>query len=592
MLSIRGDHHARAAAASNRKRPSSMVTKVLILLTLSASALLAGWLFFFSSSLPPSASTVTPPAPHPRAIVSLPRPPAAPGDPPPAAAATPPEAELVPAEAGPQTSIHGRVTDTAGNPLSNTEVHAFGEGGYEAEARTDEAGEYALEWLAPNALYALRVSTSGYWPAKRLQVAVGLSAVDFMLEAAPLIAGKVLDRRTRQPVQQARISMGSDQGKGVAMEVLSNDTGEFEFEAPAVSYIQPDGAFLIEADGYLDQRQLLSDYFQRAEQEHRALYLDPMPQIVGFVRDAAGAAVANAQIYLPPGPSETNPGTFQNELVLAKTDQHGSYRISHLPSWPRSLYAHKEPQFAAAGSTLMPMNLSTEVQCDFMLQRGAQLDLTVITRGFTFDAPMVSLDYALKEPPVDSLDGVRASERGYWVFNERRGLYFYRGRPGMAKRVYNIFRSDPGIGSDPKAPQYQFAADGLPPGNADLCLKWPQGPHTSNRTVYQRLTMEEDKKTSLHLEMTSVAIKGHVISHWNGHASGSISAEYTDGSGLQQSVHAFINLDGSYQFETLPGVPLELKARIMSPGEFNASAVSHVVAPMTGALNHDIQLDQ
>jgi RNA polymerase sigma factor (sigma-70 family) len=125
-------------------------------------------------------------------------------------------------------TVEGKVTDSGGNPLGNSEVVAFLERGGEegnplgysefyrrmsllwavgpASARTGPDGRFRLECLAPGA-YTVAARCEGYEAAKSSPVHPGDPSIDLVLTRYSAVRGTVVASDTKEPIQMFTVEV-------------------------------------------------------------------------------------------------------------------------------------------------------------------------------------------------------------------------------------------------------------------------------------------------------------------------------------------------------------------------------------------------
>nr|WP_309506046.1 MFS transporter [Streptomyces sp. LP11] len=129
-----------------------------------------------------------------------------------------------PADAAPAPGISGRVTDSAGHPVTQATLTLVDRDGRQcALARSAGDGTYTLT-PPPSPSYTLVVSAPGHHPrAVRLTGDPGPPATDVTLAGVGGVRGTVRQERTGLPVHEARVTLLNPQGKVVAAALTVAD---------------------------------------------------------------------------------------------------------------------------------------------------------------------------------------------------------------------------------------------------------------------------------------------------------------------------------------------------------------------------------
>lgn len=131
--------------------------------------------------------------------------------------------------------ISGQVLDAVnGEPVVGAMVVARAEGGASAQARTNARGRYLIEDLRPGEYRVRAAGARGYEPAefpRPVPVREGqvTEDIDFRLERVQnpnpgAISGRVVDRRTGEPIRGARVMAHGRHGRRVTR---TNENGQY-----------------------------------------------------------------------------------------------------------------------------------------------------------------------------------------------------------------------------------------------------------------------------------------------------------------------------------------------------------------------------
>ncbi len=131
-------------------------------------------------------------------------------------------------------AVSGRVTDMAGNPIAGAKLLA-GEDYFARDwTQTDEAGHFEFQHLRPlNRSFLLTVQAPGFAPQrKELPSEKGLAPVEFILEPAKLLIGRVVDA-AGEPVEGAYVVSEEWNGyRTVKWQANTDAKGMFVWDYP------------------------------------------------------------------------------------------------------------------------------------------------------------------------------------------------------------------------------------------------------------------------------------------------------------------------------------------------------------------------
>ena len=142
-------------------------------------------------------------------------------------------------------AFEGIVLDAHGQPIEGARVRLDGSfpGGYSVGSKCDETGHY-LVGGAPGGTYNVEALARGYVTVKKSSIEVRnndvTAGVDFMLERAPSIAGRVIDEEGN-PLEEARL-WGWPKGSGQGAGTRSKADGSF------VIFLPQDEPYRLEAE--------------------------------------------------------------------------------------------------------------------------------------------------------------------------------------------------------------------------------------------------------------------------------------------------------------------------------------------------------
>ena len=270
-------------------------------------------------------------------------------------------------------TVTGSVTDGAGNPIAGADLLA-GEDYFARDwAKTDAAGRFEFRNLSPiNQSFLLTVQAPGFAPQRReLPSEKGLAPVDFVLEPARLLIGRVVDAAGK-PVEGASLITEDWNGhRTVKWQGKTDEKGMFVWDYPPADAIQ----IRISKSGY---REFLRDVV--ADDRQQTFVLVSPTVIKGSVTDSeTGEAVKLFKVT--PGirwSVDSSRATWQttDSWVRWFTDGHYSYGFSYDGSAyavriEAEGYVPVESRFVDAGEQ--------EVTIDIALTKGQG------PSGFVFD---------------------------------------------------------------------------------------------------------------------------------------------------------------------------------------------------------------
>ncbi len=265
----------------------------------------------------------------------------------PAPTATTTGAEPVTIALLPAASVVGRVvTGTPPKPLSIFGVRLSTAGGGGAVSplmfRDDQAavlrsfinenGQFGIGQLAPGD-YNLRIEAEGFLP--RLFENIALSAGqklelgDALLDRGARLAGRVIDKATKQPVAGAAVSLLTDGGRGgESMSTVTTTDGRFVLQGLA-----PGSPLLrVESDRWASSELGISIAANTAPEDLTIELLEG-GAVEGVVLDDQGKPLPDVSVRV--WPKTQSPWTS----VQVKTDAGGHYRVPQLTPGPADVSA-------------------------------------------------------------------------------------------------------------------------------------------------------------------------------------------------------------------------------------------------------------
>lgn len=355
-------------------------------------------------------------------------------------------------------AIRGRVRDAAGRPLENAEVSTF----YDSQSfseRTDAAGAYVLAGLNAG-MYTVGVSAPGMGRAQR-KAEAGASGVDFVLQPAGRIAGRVVDEAGR-PVDAFRVvaRMRARSGYGpMPRDNFAGDDGRFALEDVG------EGEYVVDVTAPERAPAVVSDVkvAAGATVDVGTVRLAAGGIVRGLVVDAASAPVAGAWASITGAVRD-----FSRSAPEVTTDAGGAFEFRGVPPGAAQVTV-THPSYAPGTASGLDVDPA----------RGAVETRVVLTQGGRIDGHVRSRSGALP--------------------------------PGAA--VYVNPKSGGGWGSGPPmqsiAPDGTFVVEHVPVGHASVMLM--SGRQGDYRTVAQvDAEVREAETTSVELSLRNIAVGGKV----------------------------------------------------------------------------------
>lgn len=222
--------------------------------------------------------------------------------------------ELVLGKGG--VTISGAILDAGGGPIAAAELRAVSgsAGGGLYQVTADGSGHYRM--TVPKGTYALLAHADGYAAANELVHATEDQKIDFRLNPAATLRGRVVARASGEPIPDATVTLESGRAGLGGREVRSDGRGVFEYKD-----VDP-GDYQLRA-----QKGALVGQLPRAVTVTLAVYVgdltiacDPAASISGRVRSSGGAPIAGARLRL-------HQDFTRLDRVRTRSAPDGSYRI-------------------------------------------------------------------------------------------------------------------------------------------------------------------------------------------------------------------------------------------------------------------------
>lgn len=314
-------------------------------------------------------------------------------------------------------AIEGRVTQGAANaPIAGASVRCFLRGNdsrdgarFEQSTLTDAQGHYLIDTLPPGILF-LEVHASG-WPSPgwiEVHPEAGRTITrDVHVDATTWYTGRVLDARTRAPIEGAQL------GTIWVLKntVRSDAAGAFRLPLDEGS----DGQIYVRAAGYGFRNFQAPDAQAAASPDGFEILLEPARSVRGRVVDDQGRPVAGA--YVAACGNERGE-TQRHDWIGATTDDAGRYAIADLrPDLAHSLFVRAQ----GFGSCVYELPVEEARQAslelpDVVLRAAGAIRGRVVDEN---DRPLPDLDVELR--------GVNA-DRGRWNARGAASLDTYVGQ--------------------------------------------------------------------------------------------------------------------------------------------------------------------
>lgn len=226
-------------------------------------------------------------------------------------------------------AVRGRVVDVAGAPIAGARVSGLGRGG----TRTVTTGSDGRFEVRGRTAYGVTVRCEGY-SQRRVELGTGADSLEVVLHPTVTVSGRVIDRRTREPIPEFEI------GVRVAGEPYSR-----QLELAGIDRrLSPDGAFVLRGVPTPEALVIVkaSGYCMAWERVQNAtsvmpieIALEPAPELRGVVVDGDGRPVAGAEIHVDRAPRRTATGS----QALAVTDTEGRFTLDFLVEPTGTLWA-------------------------------------------------------------------------------------------------------------------------------------------------------------------------------------------------------------------------------------------------------------
>ena len=271
-------------------------------------------------------------------------------------------------DTGEKLSIAGYITDAAGNPLQGASISD----GHSSSIRSDENGYYEITELNEG-VYDLYVRASKYSTQRAREIEAGRMDVDFALELAGAIKGKVVHAGTGAPILDATVDMWVGVWRHSTKlpernpKSVERDTGEFRFDYVDVGPITVSA----KAPGFVSASLIVT--VEPGDKTEALVSLQPGMNIKGIMRDLAGNTISDALVFLNYLPWKD----AREQSAIARSDTDGNFVVSDLPSGQTRLVAF-HPGYAPHVVMVTP---SEQSNIEVTLSIGGTVEGTLLYDG-------------------------------------------------------------------------------------------------------------------------------------------------------------------------------------------------------------------
>jgi large repetitive protein len=231
-------------------------------------------------------------------------------------------------------ALAGRVHDAGGGVVPGATVRASSYAGRAIpllfETKSDDSGAFRLSLAAGS--YSLRAEAEGYAPGLDYLTLVHATSRDLRLMPAARILGRVVDRKTREPVPAADVWLVQERyfGGSPARDVKTDQDGNFAFND-----IDPGSYAVAARKGALVGYSKMVAVAAAQTIIDVDVQVDPGLKVSGRVT-AAGKGLAGVRVSL----SKTDPPF--DRPSMSKSQDDGSYQIDGVLPGRYGLYAHAD----------------------------------------------------------------------------------------------------------------------------------------------------------------------------------------------------------------------------------------------------------
>jgi len=233
--------------------------------------------------------------------------------------------------------LHGRVSDTNGQPIEAASVHleALKSHGYSPTVLTGEDGMFDFRALPPPP-YSLSVEHSDYSPSRKQTIENTRDSVEVRLQRGAALRGYVSDAVSRLPLPAAEVMVTSGGATRVARTARD---GSFELDH------LPEGPYQlsVSAETYVPAKQ--DGQLSSVGVDNPALRIELMhaASVSGEVVDSLGRTVWNAQVTF---------GATPDWSRATRSDHAGRFRLLGVPEGDHVLHARHGALQGASGAAV------------------------------------------------------------------------------------------------------------------------------------------------------------------------------------------------------------------------------------------------
>ena len=288
--------------------------------------------------------------------------------------------------AGDDHVIAGRVTDEEGKPIEGILVQVVVESNT-LSVNTDAEGKYRFTRLPEGSYQMMSVTNYGYKSHWASDIETGREDVDIVLTSLPFaeISGRVIDKKTREPVTDFRLRARNGIYKGIKwgarFEQIHDEEGRFTLDDVNIEK----GTIIVQAPGYETSFHTIQ-LVDGEEPEEVLIPLSKGHVIEGKVVNSEGKPVPGAWVLtkeFPPLNAWKNDGvdyikSQMDEIAAIISGEDGTFVLKTLPNEPFTITAyHLDHGFGAL--QVVPFGSKTK-SAKIVLSMGGKVE-GVVTIG-------------------------------------------------------------------------------------------------------------------------------------------------------------------------------------------------------------------
>jgi protocatechuate 3,4-dioxygenase beta subunit len=518
-------------------------------------------------------------------------------------------------------SIPGRVSDASGGPIPDAEITAFGpRGSGMVEARSGPDGRFLLAGLV-QATYWVRVGASGFGQIQR-SVAVGEEGVEFVLQAAGAITGRVVDEGGR-PIDSYRVHAQPlvDDARPRTTAVGSED-GRFSLDDV------PAGTYIVQVTAPDREQATRSDIVVPAGRsvDVGTIRLAPGGMVRGTVADLQGMPVAGVTISVRLAADDY----FDGSLAESLSDSTGAFEVRGVPAGA-CIAVGRHPDYAPGHSAPLEVVPGRgAVEARIQLAQGGRIEGSARKRdGGPVGPALVQLmpmasggmatnPYSLRPDGSFTIEHVPAGrlrilllhgQKGRYTGNQSRDVEIREGETSLVEfvqrdilvsgRVRRAGEPAPGLrvtfggrsmmhtyGSEtsvPLGPQRMTAVT-RDDGGYELLVDEPGQTRVLVESMDERLSLPsrsveipDADSFALDLDFSGITVSGQVADKQTGQPIAGASVHAQGMKGERSFVGGMAGPDGRFQFELDPG-----EYRVNAAAEGYAGNSKEIRVPASG----------